>query len=255
VEITKGGVLWFLSWLVALYFGVGFVAKAGFPPKADRLIGDALFVGLTLFFLFLPFFDKIKIGSWIELERKVEEASKEAAEAKEELREFKTEVRTTMSLVSANSIHQNINVQVQPNAIREQGAEVEQNLGEDARKEASAVESELQAEPDVNVALAKVRIDIERLLRGILGATLTAPNVSKQTKYLTVPKMLDRLIEHDQSYAYLAEPMRLVLTVCNAAIHAQYVTKEQADEALLLGSKVIAALKQHPGVDAEPVLA
>jgi hypothetical protein len=179
----------------------------------------------------------------------------EAAAAKEELREFKTEVRATMSVVSTNSIRQNISVQVQPNAFREQGAEVEQNLGEDARKKASAVESELQAEPDVNVALAMVRIDIERLLRGILGATLKIPNVSRQTKYLTVPKMLDQLIEHDQSYAYLAEAMRLVLTVCNAAIHAQYVTEEQADEALLLGSKVIAALKQHPSAYAEPVLA
>jgi hypothetical protein len=255
VEITKGGVLWILSWIIALYFGVGFVAKAGFPPNANLLIGDALFVGLTLFFLFLPFFDKIKIASWIEIERKVEEAKKEAVAAKEELREFKTEVRTTMSVVSSNSIRQNINVQIQPNAIREQGAQVEQNLGEEARRKASAVESELQAEPDVNVALAKVRIDIERLLRGILGATLKTPNVNKQTRYLTIPKMLDQLIEHDESYAYLAEPMKLVLTVCNAAIHAQYVTKEQADEALLLGSKVIAALKQHPGADAERALA
>lgn len=255
MKFTKGGVLWLLSWIVAVYFGVGFVAKANFPPKTDLLIGDALFVGLTLFFLLLPFFDKIKIGSWLELERKVEEAKKEAAAAKEELREFKTEVRTTMSVVSSNSIRQNINVQVQPNAIREQGAEVDQNLGEDARRRASAVESELQAEPDVNVALAKVRIDIERLLRSIIGATLKTPDVRKQTRYLTIPKMLDQLIEDDQSYAYLAEPMKLVLTVCNAAIHAQYVTKEQADEALLLGSKVIAALKQHPAADAEPTLA
>ncbi len=33
------------SWIVALYFGIGFVVKAGFPPKADLLISDMLFVG------------------------------------------------------------------------------------------------------------------------------------------------------------------------------------------------------------------
>lgn len=70
-----------------MYLGVGFVTKASVLLKSDLLIGDALFVGLTLFFLFLPFFNKIKIGSWIELERKVDEAKKEAAAAKDELRE------------------------------------------------------------------------------------------------------------------------------------------------------------------------
>lgn len=85
-----------------------------------------MFVGLTLFFLFLPFFDTIKIGSCIELQRKVEETEKEAAAVKEEVREFKTEVHTTMNVVSTNSIRQNISVQVQPNAIRKQGAEVGQ---------------------------------------------------------------------------------------------------------------------------------
>ncbi len=48
------------SWIAALYFGIGFVAKAGFPTKTDLLIGDALFVGFTL--LFLPFFSKIQSG-------------------------------------------------------------------------------------------------------------------------------------------------------------------------------------------------
>jgi hypothetical protein len=228
---------------------VGFIEKAGFPPRADLLIGDAFFVGLTLFFLFLPFFNKIKVGSWIELERQVKEAKKNVSDAREELREFKTEVRNTMSVVSSNSIRQNINFQIQPNAIREQGDEVEHNLSEEARKKASLFESELQAEPDVNVALAKVRIDIERLLRRIVGASLKTPNVNRSTKYLTIPRMLDQLIEDDQSYTYLAEPMKLVLTICNAAIHAQYVTKEQADEALQLGSKIIAALRQIPNAD------
>jgi hypothetical protein len=98
------------SWIVALYFGIGFTAKAGFPPKANLLIGDALFVGLTLFFLFLPFFSKIKIWALLELEREIEAAKDENTAVKEELREFKNEVRHTVSVISTNAISQQINV-------------------------------------------------------------------------------------------------------------------------------------------------
>lgn len=238
-----------LSWIVAAYFGIGFLATAGFPPKSDLLIGDALFVGLFIFFLFLPFFNKIKVGSWLELEREVKEAKKEAVAAKEEIREFKNEVRNTMSVVSSNSIRQSINVHVPGSqALKEQGEEVDKNLGADARQKADEVETELQAEQDVNYALAKVRIDIERLLRMITGAVLIVPDPNRSTRFLTIPKMFEKLVEDDQSYRYLGEPMKYVLTVCNAAIHAQYVTDGQAAEALQLGSKIIAALKQHPAV-------
>lgn len=81
-----------LSWLVSFYFLLGFVSNLGFPPDRSLLTGDALYVFLWLFFLFLPFFKKIKIGSVLELEREVERA-------KEELREFKAEMRTNLSVL------------------------------------------------------------------------------------------------------------------------------------------------------------
>lgn len=56
MKTDRGGVLWGLSWIVAGYFGYGFVSKADVPPNTDLVIRDALFVGVTLFFLFLPFF-------------------------------------------------------------------------------------------------------------------------------------------------------------------------------------------------------
>lgn len=238
-----------LSWIVAAYFGIGFLSKAGIPPKSDLLIGDALFVGLFLFFSFLPFFNKIKIGSWLELEREIKEARKEAAAVKEEVREFKNEVRNTMNVVSSNSIRQSINVHLPGSqALKEQGKEVDKNLGADAKQKAGEVETELQAEQDVNYALAKVRIDIERLLRIITRAVFKMPDTNRSTKFLTIPKMFEQLVKDDQSYEYLGEPIKYVLSVCNAAIHAQYVTDGQASEALQLGAKVIAALKQHPAV-------
>ncbi|MFM0162814.1 hypothetical protein [Paraburkholderia sediminicola] len=239
------------SWIAALYFGIGFVAKAGFPPKADLLIGDALFVGFTLFFLFLPFFSKIKIGSFIELEREITEAKKEATAVKEELREFKNEVRNTVSVISTNAVSQHINVHL-PGAdeLRQQQENLEENLKGLDRRRVDDLEAELQSD-DVAYALAKVRIDIERLLRTILGHRLDSSGGSisslAQRRFRSIDKMFDLLVEGDSTLAYLRSPLRNVLAVCNAAIHAQTVSPEQADEALKLGAHIIAALKDQLG--------
>lgn len=230
------------SWAVALYFGIGFVAKASFPPKPDLLIGDALFVGLTLIFLFLPFFNKIKVGSWIELEREVKEAKKEVAAAKEELREFKNEIRTTVSMVTTNTVNLNIAGAAE---LRRQGEKVEEKMDQEGRQKAEEVEQELQAEEDANYALAKVRIDIERLLRLIVGKSLNVPVLDNTPRFISLTKMFDMLVQSDDSYAYLRDPMKKVLAVCNAAVHAQFVSADQADEALKLGAQIIAVLKQH----------
>jgi hypothetical protein len=237
------------SWITALYFGIGFVAKAGFPPKADLLIGDALFVGFTLLFLFMPFFSKIKIGSFIELEREIKEAKKEATAVKEELREFKNEVRNTVSVISTNAVSQHINVHL-PGAeeLRQQQEKVEENLKSIGRQRVDDVEPELQS-GDVTYALAKVRIDIERLLRTMLGRRLDSSDGSisslEQRRFQSIDKMFNLLVEEDNTLAYLRSPLRNVLAVCNAAIHAQTVSPEQADEALKLGAHIIAALKDY----------
>lgn len=231
-----------LSWCVALYFGIGFVAKASFPPNADLLIGDVIFVGLSLFFLFLPFFNKIKVGSWLQLEREVKEAKREVAAAKDELREFKNEIRTTVSTISTNTVNLSIAGAAE---LRRQGEEVDRKLDQGAREKADEVEQELLAESDTNYALAKVRIDIERLLRSIMGKTLNVPALSSSPKFMSLTKMFDVLVQSDDSYAYLREPMKKVIAVCNAAVHAQNITEDQADEALKLGAQIIAVLKQY----------
>jgi hypothetical protein len=239
------------SWIAALYFGIGFVVKAGFPPKADLLVGDALLVGFTLFFLFLPFFSKIKIGSFIELEREVKEAKKEATAVKEELREFKNEVRNTVSVISTNAVSQHINVNL-PGAeeLRQQQEKMEKNVKNPGRQRVDDVEAELQS-GDVTYALAKVRIEIERLLRTILGRRLDSSvggiSSLEQRRFRSIDKMFDLLVEEDSTLAYLRSPLRNVLAVCNAAIHAQTVGSEQADEALKLGAHIIAALKDYLG--------
>jgi hypothetical protein len=234
------------SWLVATYFAIGFVLKAGFPPKTETLIGDALFVGLTLFFMFLPFFSKIKIGSLIELERAVKEAKKEADSAKDELREFKAEVRNTMSVVSTQRTNVYVNSTPDPAAIREQQAAIQPRL--DARSESTVEKYEeavkSQESDDPAYVLAKVRIDIERLLRLIVGKRI-GPVSDTNVKLASARQLFDSLVRSDDKWEYLRQPFEYVNRVCNAAIHGQLVSSEQTSETLKLGAQIIAALRQH----------
>lgn len=254
--------LYAFSWIVATYFGVGFIAKAGFPPKTDLLIGDALFVGLFLFFVFLPFFNKIKVGSWLELEREIKEAKKEATDAKRELSDFKTEVRNTMSVVSTNLNTQRMSTQLNfygtPNADELRDAQQKVGANLDAKDRSTVEKYEIvtraQQENDVPLMLAKVRIDIERLLRKIVGARLAVSSpATDRIKLASSRQLFQRLVASNDSYAYLSKPFDYVNNVCNAAIHAQAVSSEQADEALRLGAQVIEVLSKHPdAADAEP---
>lgn len=243
------------SWLSAVYFGVGFVVKAGFPPKTDMLIGDALFVGLTLLLLFAPFFNKIKISSWIELEREVKEAKVEAVSAKDELREFKAEIRDTMSVVSTNLNTQRMSTQLNiygtPNVdeLRAAQAKLEENLDSSDQVAVEEYESSARAqqENDVPLMLAKVRMDIERLLRRIVGARLAISSVDAEPVRLASTRQLfHRLVLTNSNFAYLNKPFDYVNKVCNAAIHAQVVSSEQANEALRLGAQIIEVLSKHP---------
>lgn len=253
--------LWLVipSWITASYFGVGFIAKAGFPPNTNLLAGDALFVGLTLFFLFLPFFNKIKIGSWIELEREIKDAKKEASLAKDELREFKSEVRNTLSVVSTNLTTQKVSTQVHvyggtsPDELRAAqktvGEKLEANDQVTIEKYERAIRA--QQENDVPLMLAKVRMDIERLLRKIVGARLAVLSPgSDPIKLASVRQIFERFVAANENYEYLRKPFLYVNNVCNAAIHAQSISPEQADEALRLGAQIIEVLNKHP--DASP---
>ena len=244
--------LWALpafSWLVSFYFLIGFVANVGFPPDRKLLIGDAIYVLLWLFFLFLPFFTKIKIGTFLELEREV-------ARAKEELKEFKAEVRNSMSVLSTNvntigGMTNQVTVNIPGLAeLRAARQIVEAKAPLEAQQTAQQVEERilLQSE-DTILALARTRIDIERLLRTILGGrTSLNPNREGALKFAGINQLFDLFTSQNEQFAYLTKPFRYVTQVCNAAIHAQRVSDDQAQEALALGAQVIAVLKEFARV-------
>ena len=237
-----------LSWLVSFYFLAGFVANVGFPPDRTLLVGDAFYVLLWLLFLFLPFFSKIKIGTILELEREV-------AKSKEELREFKAEVRNSMSILSTNvntigGMSNQVTVNVPGlEELREARISLVAVTPKSTQADATRVEERLALQSeDTTMALARTRIEIERLLRTILGKRLTVSSPGEDPmKFASAQQLFQTFVRQNDQYAYLSTPFKYVNQVCNAAIHAQRVSDEQAHEALSLGAQVIAALKEFAG--------
>jgi len=232
-----------LSWLVSFYFLVGFTRNVGFPPDRSVLAGDAFFVTLWLFFLFLPFFRRVRIGRWLELEREVDHAKKE-------LQDFKAEMRNTVAVLSTNvntmgSMSNQITVNI-PGVHELQAAKekVAAQSSPQVKREAEDVQqSMLLGSDDTTMALARTRIEIERLLRAILGKRTSVNELRNQSVRLYgLRQLFDVFIRENPKYAYLLEPFQYVTQVCNAAIHAQNVSNAQAKEALELGAQMIAQL-------------
>lgn len=238
-----------LSWLVSFYFLVGFASNIGFPPDRALLIGDGVYVVLWLLFLFLPFFSKLRIGQFLELEREVERA-------KGELQQFKTEIRSSLSVLSttvntigtmSNQVTVNIPGLAELRSAREG---LENHVPAATKDEAREVKQGLLLESeDTTMALARTRIEIERLLRTILGKATSVNALRDQSvKFLGAKHLFDMFVRENEEYSYLLKPFSYVMQVCNAAIHAQRVSDEQAREALSLGSNIIATLSDITAV-------
>lgn len=237
-----------VSWVVSLYFLLGFAKNVGFPPDRRLFAGDGLYVLLWLFFLFLPFFTKIKIGGFLELEREV-------ARAKEELRDFKSEIRNSMSVLSTNvntigGMTNQVTVNIPGLAeLREARRTFDAEVPPRAKQTAEQVEERilLQSE-DTTLALARTRIEIERLLRKILGKQASlSPGKEQAVRFLGINRLFEIFIAQNEQLAYLTKPFRYITQVCNAAIHSRSVTAEQAQEVLALGAQMISVLKEIAG--------
>ncbi len=235
------------SWFVSFYFLSGFVANVGFPPDRSIFSGDALYAFLWLFFLFLPFFRRIKIGSVLELEREIEKT-------KDELKDFKTEIRNSMSVLSTNvntigKMTNQVTVNVPGSSeLREARRMVEFEAPPAAKETAAQVENRILVQGDDSaLALVKTRIEMERLLRKILGKSTTLQATDEALKFISMRSLFALFLAEYPLYKYLSTPFRYVTQIGNAAIHAQQVSDEQSREALALGAQIIAVLKVVAG--------
>ena len=178
------------SRLVAVYFIWTFHQHVGFPPAKDLTITSVAYLVLFVFFTILPFARRLKIGKILEFEAKVKEVRQEVREVREETRQLISTVSTVANSMSS-TIKQTIHFGVPG---KEEGEIAEEKLSEVITDppEPTAHQRDIQAllsaeESDIHYALARLRIDIERELRRVLGKRLEFDGPSAvRGKFLSV---------------------------------------------------------------------
>ena len=244
---------WKTVLLFIICWGIGFytlrVSAIRIDPDQTKDV-DGLIVFLLVFsigLILLPFLKSLKIGKIIELEREIEET-------KQELKETKTELKQSVSLAlatvntSINSLNNSINITIP--GVDEMKKELERLQAQKASISENTLEQELDEiveknEGDLNFALAKTRMEIERLMRKILKRRASISEKTNQDiKFLTLSKLFRLLTEDYTDFKQYYPSFKYVQSVCNAAIHGQKVSYEQAEEALQLGIVIINELKE-----------
>lgn len=232
-----------LSWLFSAYFLISFHFNVNFSQPIPTIYYLFLILGVSL--AFLPFMNKIKIGTLLELERQIKET-------KNEVKDFKEETRQMLSVISTNvntigNLSNTINISIPGMAQLSQAKEkLVQQSDPETLRESETIKDELSLESeDTIVALAKTRIKLESLLRKILGKRFkNASEITKNIKYASFRPLYRRFLKEYPDYTNLENSFTYVGQICNAAIHAQRVPEEQASEALDLGANLIALLNK-----------
>lgn len=240
-------VLRLLSLSLSGYFLYVFHSVVGLPPEKELTPTTATYLGLFLLFILLPLAQKLKLGKFLEYEAKVNEI-------KENVKVFKDEARQILAMQNAmiatvsNTLSQNINITIPgPREAKEAKEELNQTI--EQPEEPSAIEAEIEAflaaeGSDLNFALAKLRMEIERELRRILGEGTEIDPLRMRGKFLTAGALFRRFIAKHPRYEGMGGSFDYVLKVCNAAIHGQRISEGQAHEALYMGLRMLDELRK-----------
>ena len=239
-----------ICYVLAAFFAYGFFVRVGFPPIGDLDATGGTYLALALFLLMLPEAKRIKLGQLFEFEARVKEI-------KEDVKQFKDETRATLSsytsLISAisNTVSQSVTVNL-PN--RAEASQASDDLDATLKIKRSKPELEeeierfLEAESnDLSYALAKLRMQLERELRRLLGKrtdmSMTEP---QDARFLSARSLFSQFVRRHPDYEGMLLSFDYVLRVCNAAIHGQYVPRGSAHEALSMGFRMLDELKAIP---------
>jgi len=236
-----------LSLLLAGYFLYVFHRIVGFPPEKDLTTTSITYLLLFILFLLLPLSKKIKLGKLFEFEAKVNEIKSEVKEFKEETRQLITMQNTLINTVS-NTISQSVNITLpSQNEIQEAKEELNSTIRNPPApdKLEEEIEELLASEgSDLNFALAKLRMEIERELRRILQKRVEVAEPNKMKgRFLSARSLFREFISLYPEYKGMYGSFDYVLKVCNAAVHGQIIPPGHAQEALQMGLKMLDELK------------
>jgi len=234
-----------LSWLVSFYFLLGFVIKMGFPPSSPLSSTEATYLFIWLFFLFLPFFKKIKIGKFLELEKEIQQTKSDVQQLKETVQQNFSLMASSINTISNFSNQVTVNLPG-ASAVREEKKKLEKETESKAESEIDEIKSELTLEnEDTIMALARTRISIEHLLRSILGKRTEVQKFkNRPIKLMGIRQLFKLFAEEYPQYSDLEGSISYVNNVCSAAIHAQRLPAGSAEEALDMGARIISVLNE-----------
>ena len=247
-EDNKKNFEWLLpaiSWILAVYFFIMFHVASGFPPIDLTKKSSGVLLILSLFLFLLPFSKRIKLGKFFEFERQINEI-------KNNVHDFKDETRQTISMITSSintisNLSNNVYVNIPGREELEDAKKKVKSVSTTSEDEVTKIKEEFGLEDeDTIMALARTRIIIEQTLRKILGKRMVSTGIANKDLTFLSPRSLFRhFSETNKAFGPLRGPLDYVLKVCNAAIHGQRVSPNEAAEALDMGANIIADLQKE----------
>ena len=236
-----------LSRLIAFYFLWAFHLQVGFPPTISLTPTGATYLSLFIFFLVLPFAKRLKLGKLFEFEAKVEEVREEVKEVRNETRQL-VSTASLMANAISTTMSQNVFVGVPSSEDRRRAKEelstVLDQPTDPSRQDLAMLDYFGTSEPDVHYALARLRMDLERELRRILGKHLITDEPSRmRDKYLSARSLFRRLTSTMPRYKNMQSSFDYLIQVCNAAIHGQRILEDVAHDAMNVGFRILRELQ------------
>lgn len=228
-----------ISWAIGFCLLINLTCNIDFSGRREVHYYNVIIFLLSIGLIFLPFLKSMKIGNLIAFERKLEEA-------KQEVRDFKTEMRQMLTMVTSNINNHNANTfnhyyggnQQKMEEVKTDYIDKVSSEDFDFSQKVRQRKSELIANEDLMVALARTRMRLEFLLRNILEKR-TIYTHNDDIKYLTLNKLYKTFISDYPGYRYTQKAFGYVQKVCNDAIHGQKVPPEIANEVLEMGAALI----------------
>jgi hypothetical protein len=240
IGAIKSTVLFIICWTSAIIFLI--IACKHLDLNAPDQNHPVFYCMLTagLLLLLLPFFKKVKFGD-VELEREIENTKREVSDLRANMQQQFSMLTTSLSSISNLNSHVNLYL---PGY-------------QEIKKEAEIVEERLRTETSDNTAdkvllphedrmieLARTRIRLEYLLRGILQKRQAVKNADRDIRFLSLNQLTAEFLGQYPDFLYLSKSFDYVTRICNASLHAQVVDEKQAQEALKLGESLILALNK-----------
>ncbi|WP_339074962.1 hypothetical protein [Teredinibacter turnerae] len=223
----------------------------GVPPKSTIEPSKFILIVFSIFFFLVPIAKKISLGKLLTFEREIEKVKTDVTEFKGETRQILSTYSSMITAIS-NTANQTVNVHLPGRAeAQEAKEELKSTLAEDDDQYDSDDQIELymaQSGGDINFALARLRMDLERRLREILGKrTSTSDPNNMKGNFLSARQLFSMFIERHPRYKGMHSSFDYILKVCNAAIHGQQISDGHGIEALGMGLKMLSEFEKING--------